>query len=300
MKYIVADFHVTCPPALLQVARDLIADAAGEAGFESFEDTDDGLKGYVQRDLFDRDVLNYNIATIPLEELKVDIDVADAEDKDWNQEWEHAGFDPINIDDRVIILDDRREEKPEDGQAAPVSGLSAPASGQPLSIRIHARQAFGTGTHETTQMVIRMLLSLEPEGRRVLDCGCGTGILGIAASRLGAKAVTGYDIDEWSVDNARQNAALNGVENLEVLHGDATVLSHVSGLFDVVMANINRNILLADMPAFKDVMASGASLILSGFYEDDIAPLLARAEDLGLHEAARLANGDWRCLRLEA
>lgn len=102
------------------------------------------------------------------------------------------------------------------------------------------------------------------------------------------------------MDNARQNAALNGVENLEVLHGDATVLSHVSGLFDVVMANINRNILLADMPAFKDVMASGASLILSGFYEDDIAPLLARAEELGLHEAARLANGDWRCLRLEA
>lgn len=288
MKYVVADFKVTCPPTLLQVARDLIADAAGEAGFESFEDTDEGLKGYVQKDLFDREILNYNIATLPLEDVTVDISVADAEYKDWNQEWEHAGFDPINIGDRVVILDDRREDDAE--------AFCFPPSA--LRIKIHARQAFGTGTHETTQLVIEQLLSVGLTGKRVLDCGCGTGILGITASKLGASSVTGYDIDEWSTENARQNAALNGVENLEVLLGDAHVLNHVSGLFDVVVANINRNILLQDMATLKDVMAGEATLILSGFYEDDIAPLLACAEALGLHETARSQRGDWQCLRL--
>lgn len=289
MKYVVADFKVTCPPTLLQVARDLIADAAGEAGFESFEDTDEGLKGYVQKDLFDREILNYNIATLPLEDVTVDISVADAEYKDWNQEWEHAGFDPINIGDRVVILDDRREDDAE--------AFCFPPSA--LRIKIHARQAFGTGTHETTQLVIEQLLSVGLTGKRVLDCGCGTGILGITASKLGASSVTGYDIDEWSTENARQNAALNGVENLEVLLGDAHVLNHVSGLFDVVVANINRNILLADMAAYKDVMAGEATLILSGFYEADIAPLLTCAGELGLHETARSQRGDWRCLVLQ-
>lgn len=286
MKYVVADFKVSCPPALLQTARDLIADAAGEAGFESFEDTDEGLKGYVQRDLFDREMLNYNIATILLEDLKVDIEVSDAEYKDWNQEWEHAGFDPILVDGQVMIVDDRREEQP------------STTNHQPIRIKIHARQAFGTGTHETTQMVISALLKEVLVGKRVLDCGCGTGILGIAASKLGAKEVVGYDIDEWSVNNARQNAELNEVDNIEVLLGNATVLNHVSGLFDVVLANINRNILLADMAAYKDVMAGEATLILSGFYEGDIKPLLDKAAELGLHEKGRSQRGDWRCLVL--
>src|SRR3712207_2646095 len=116
-------------------------------------------------------------------------------------------------------------------------------------------RSFGTGTHETTRMILAQLLKTSLEGKRVLDCGCGTGILGIAASKLGAEDVVAYDIDEWSVKNTEHNAVLNGVNNLSVVEGDASVLSHVSGMFDIVLANINRNILLSDMSKFKEVMS---------------------------------------------
>ena len=165
-----------------------------------------------------------------------------------------------------------------------------------LSIAIDARQAFGTGTHETTRMIVETLLSIDLHDKRVLDCGCGTGILGIAASKMGASSIVAYDIDEWSVENTSHNAAINQAENIEVLLGDAHVLSHVSGVFDIVMANINRNTLLADMHAFKDVMASGAYLILSGFYEDDIPMLVNKASELGLEYHSKRSSGEWRCL----
>ena len=132
----------------------------------------------------------------------------------------------------------------------------------------------------------------------MIDCGCGTGILGIVAAKHGAKRVIGYDIDEWSVENSRHNAALNGVENMEVYHGDANVLNHISGVFDVVMANINRNILLNDLETFKNVMAKGGLLILSGFYVADIPLLLKHARQLGLEEFGRKQEGDWACLIL--
>lgn len=128
---------------------------------------------------------------------------------------------------------------------------------------------FGTGTHETTRLIVGQLLQMDLKGKRVLDCGCGTGILGIVASKMGAQSVVGYDIDEWSVENARHNAELNGVRNMEVLEGNQSVLSHVSGIFDVVLANINRNVLMADMPAMKEVMSHEGILILSGFYAED-------------------------------
>ena len=132
----------------------------------------------------------------------------------------------------------------------------------------------------------------------MLDCGCGTGILGIAAKKLGAGEVVGYDIDDWSVENAKHNAEINGVE-MEILEGDKSVLSHVNGVFDVVLANINRNILLNDMAAFVDVMNMHATLILSGFYNEDSELLLLKAVELGLHEVDRKSEGNWCCLHLE-
>ena len=141
-------------------------------------------------------------------------------------------------------------------------------------------------------------MNLDLDGKRVLDCGCGTGILGITAARLGAKDVVGYDIDEWSVENAKHNAKLNGVENIEIYEGDAHVLNHISGVFDLVMANINRNILLQDMESFKSVMNHGAQLILSGFYEEDVTLLLEKAKTLGLSEKGKKKNGNWICLLL--
>lgn len=285
MKYKVADFKVSGPETLMQTARDLIADITSEIGFEAFEDTDNGIKGYVQRDIFDQGSLDYSLSTLPLEGVSVTYSLEDMEDKDWNEQWEEAGFDPIDINGKILVYDARRE-RPMHTQDETLVGIKA-------------KQAFGTGTHYTTQMVIESLLELGVKQKRVLDCGCGTGILGIVASKLGASEVVGYDIDEWSADNAKANAALNGVNNMQVLYGDASALTHISGLFDVVLANINRNILLNDMSAYVEVMASKAQLVISGFYEEDIPLLLDKATSLGLEETSRKKKDEWCCLQLK-
>lgn len=287
MEYLVANFKIISSNELLQTARELLADGAAEAGFESFEDTEEGLKGYVQKDFYDKEKLDECIEEFPIENVKISYSIENAENKDWNEAWELAGFDPICVDDTVLIYDAKHQEELHPAQAS-----------DHIEIGIDAVQAFGTGTHETTQMIVSTLLGLDLDGKRVLDCGCGTGILGITAAKLGAKDVVGYDIDEWSVENAKHNAKLNGVENIEIYEGDAHVLNHISGVFDLVMANINRNILLQDMENFKSVMNHGAQLILSGFYEEDIPLLIEKAKTLGLSEKGKKKNGNWICLLL--
>lgn len=290
MKYLVATFKIETADDLMQTARELLADGAAEAGFESFEDTEEGLEGYVQKDLFDREMLDQSIANFPLDGTQITYEVKDAEDKDWNQEWEEQGFDPIYVADQVVIYDAKHPE------------LYPDTSNRPdiIEIGIEAKLAFGTGNHETTRMIITQLLQMPIKTKRVLDCGTGTGILALTASKLGAKECVGYDIDEWSVENAKHNAVLNGVDNMEVLFGNSQVINHISGMFDIVLANINRNILLDDMRSFRSVMNPGASLILSGFYEEDIPVLLEKAEELGLHETARHTDNNWACLVLGA
>ena len=290
MKYLVATFKIETADDLKQAARELLADSAAEAGFESFEDTEEGLEGYVQKELFDREMLDQAIADFPLEGAQITYEVKDAEDKDWNQEWEDQGFDPIYVGNQVVIYDAKHPELYPDTTNRP----------DIIEIGIEAKLAFGTGNHETTRMIITQLLQMPIKTKRVLDCGTGTGILALTASKLGAKECVGYDIDEWSVENAKHNAVLNGVDNMEVLFGNSQVINHISGMFDIVLANINRNILLDDMRTFRSVMNTGASLILSGFYEEDIPVLLEKAEELGLHETARHTDNNWACLVLEA
>lgn len=281
MKYLAAHFEIACMDDMMQIARDLLMDVAGEAGFESFEDTERGVDGYVQEQLFDRQLLDDGIASFPLDGVSIVYNINKVEDQDWNAVWEEQGFEPIDIDHRVVVYDAKGEVPQHDACA--------------VMIGIDARQAFGTGTHETTQMIIASLLDMQLEGKSVLDCGCGTGILSIAAAKCGAKRCVGYDIDEWSVDNSRHNAQLNGVD-MQVLLGDASVTATLNEKFDVVLANINRNILLADMPAFVSVMKEGGALILSGFYPSDAAMLCDKAATLGLTLTAQKINGDWACL----
>lgn len=285
MKYLVAEFKIECQDGMIQIARDLLTDALGEAGFETFEDTEDGIKGYVQESLFDENAMNDVISNFMLPDVSINANIQEAEYKNWNEEWEEAGFERININDSITIYDARHD----DG-----NGI---ASG--ISIGIETKQAFGTGTHETTRMIVSTLLNIELKGKRVLDCGCGTGILGIAASKLGASEVVGYDIDEWSSENAIHNAELNGVGNMKVMLGDASVLKSVEGKFDVVLANINRNILLADMPAFVSVMADESLLILSGFYASDVDLLIEKASSLGLSKIDSKSDSEWTCLVLK-
>lgn len=285
MKYLVAEFKIECQDGMIQIARDLLTDALGEAGFETFEDTEEGIKGYVQESLFDENAMNDVISNFMLPDVTINANIQEAEYRNWNEEWEEAGFERININDRITIYDARHD----DG-----NGI---ASG--ISIGIETKQAFGTGTHETTRMIVSTLLNIDLKGKRVLDCGCGTGILGIAASKLGASEVVGYDIDEWSSENAIHNAELNGVGNMKVMLGDASVLKSVEGKFDVVLANINRNILLANMPAFVSVMADDSLLILSGFYASDVDLLIEKASSLGLSKIDSKSDSEWTCLVLK-
>jgi ribosomal protein L11 methyltransferase len=304
MKYFEADFVIS---PLSPDAADLLAAIAGEAGFESFEETPTGLKGYVQQQLFDQEALQTALAEFPFDNVAITYTIREAEDRDWNEQWEQEGFDPIVLPGLII----------HDGRHLPDSSLFTFHSS--LLIEIDAHQAFGTGTHETTRMVCSALLEhmgtvpsvsrshsdritggLSPCVRppqRVLDCGTGTGILSICALKLGAKEAIGYDIDEWSVDNARHNAVINRVDDrFTSLLGDATILNKVEGTFDLVLANINRNILLADMPAFKQKMAPGATLILSGFYTADCPMLIEKAAFLGLTLQQQKEDHDWACL----
>ena len=287
MKYLVAKIKIATSEDLLQVCKDLLADSAAEAGFESFEETQEGLEAYVQKELFDKDALDASIADFPIEGTDLSYTIEDAEDKDWNEEWEEQGFDPICVDDQVLIYDAKHPE------------LHPTTSPDHIEIGIEAKLAFGTGNHETTRMIVSTLLNMNLYKMRVLDCGCGTGILGLVASKLGANEVVGYDIDEWSVENAKHNAQLNGVDNLEVYFGNASVINHISGVFDVVLANINRNILLEDMKSFRGVLNEGGYMILSGFYEEDIPVLLEKAKEFGLYESGRRTDNNWACLVLK-
>ena len=286
MKYYEVEFTIS---PVSDDARDIVAALAGEAAFETFEETPTGVKGYVQQQLFDDDTLKEILAALPLPGVTVDYTVSEAEDRDWNEQWEQEGFDPIVIGNRMVIHDGRHLQSPDNPDSP-----DYPDNPERLSIEIDAHLAFGTGSHETTRMMCATLLDLDLTDRRVLDCGTGTGILAIAALKLGASEAVGYDIDEWSADNARHNAVINRVDDrFTSLLGDASILNKVEGLFDVVTANINRNILLADMPAFVSKMAPGATLLLSGFYTEDVPMLVERAKELGLTLRGQREDQNW-------
>ena len=314
MKYFEVEFTIL---PFSTDAADLLAAIAGEAGFETFEETSTGLKGYIQQDQLDVSTLQTSLNDFPFEGISISYDIRPAEDRDWNEQWEQEGFEPIvvkcgmrnveggmrNVEGPVIVIHDGRHLP----EAMPTGAIP---------IEIDAKLAFGTGTHETTRMICSELISFhiphstfhnqEPSFHiphstfhkiRVLDCGTGTGILSICALKLGAAEAIGYDIDEWSVDNARHNAVINQVDDrFTSLLGDASILNKVEGNFNLVLANINRNILLADMESFRGKMAPGASLILSGFYTEDCEMLIEKAKTLGLKLTKQKEDQNWACL----
>ena len=282
MKYLVAKFSIS-PNS--EEARDLVAWAAGEAGFESFEETTDGLNGYVQTKIFDENTLKSNIEDLLLPNVEISFEIEEMEDKDWNETWEEAGFEPISIENKCIIFDTKQIPTDKDNYA--------------IAIQIDAKQAFGTGTHETTRMIVEQLLCMDMSGKHILDCGCGTGILSIVASKCGASSVFAYDIDDWSVRNTKHNAEINNVSNIDVAEGDVSVIENHEATFDIAIANINRNILLADMPHFAKSLKSEGHLILSGFYEEDADILICKAEELGLHIASMKTTNNWCIIVLE-
>lgn len=281
MKYYEIRFKVDAPKAIVEDVKAVLAAITGEAGLETFEDSAEGITGYAQTALLDRQTLDTTVAMLPFEQAKVSYEIVEAADMDWNEQWEKEGFAPIEIGSRLVVHDRRHlPEKPFD-----------------IDIEIDAKLAFGTGSHETTRMILAAMLNMDLMGKKVLDCGCGTGILSIAALKMGANEAVGYDIDEWSVENSRHNAILNGVENhFSPMLGNSTITESIGGNFDLVVANINRNILIADMPRFANKSRRDGTLILSGFYVSDIAILEDCASQQGFTLTNKHISGNWCCL----
>ncbi len=277
MKYL--EFAFRTQPCT-EVVNDVLSAVLAEAGFESFVEQPEGINAYIQTALFNEEELKEALDGFPLPETGITYTYTEAEDKDWNEEWEKNFFQPIVIGDRCVIHSTFHH--------------NVPAAA--YDIVINPQMAFGTGHHETTSLIIEELLESDLQGKALLDMGCGTSILAILARMRGAQPCTAVDIDEWCVRNSLENIELNKVDHISVYQGDASSLWD-KGPFDVVIANINRNILLADMKHYVARMTPGATLLMSGFYTEDIPAIREEAERNGLTFVANSVKNNWTAVR---
>lgn len=278
MKYV----EVNITLSQLTPYRDLLVYYLGNEGpYDSFEETAHGLKAYVPASDFDQEFLDRTFSEVKSvdDSLKIDFTVTDLPDKDYNEEWERQ-HQPVLVDGfcwvRAPFHPHRDDVKYE--------------------IEIEPKMSFGTAHHATTYLMLSLLEQQPVEGLRVLDMGSGTGVLAILAAKKGAAYVEAIDVDEWAFRNAQENFERNGVQ-VNALLGDASSLT-VDKHFDLILANINRNILLRDMPAYAAVLNPGGTLLLSGFYEHDVQALQDKAETLGLRLVQQKSRNDWTALRM--
>lgn len=265
-----------------EIVSDILMSVLGDVGFESFVEEDDVLKAYIQQSLFNKEELQTSINQFPIEVDAIDYTYTEAEDKDWNEEWEKNFFKPIIIDDLCAIHSTFHTDIPK----------------VKYDIIINPQMAFGTGHHETTSLILNELLQMDLQNKAVLDMGCGTSILAILASKRGAKPITAIDIDSWCVDNSKDNCQLNQITDIDIKLGDASILKDEKP-FNLVIANINRNILLQDMDKYVQVLQEKGKLLMSGFYTEDIAILQEKAESLGLHFVKTNHKNNWACLLVQ-
>ena len=289
MEYYVTHFTILADASLMQSCRELLADTVAEAGYEAFEDTTDGVDAYIQTQLLNPELTKQLIDDFPIAEATITFTSEEVEQENWNAEYEKEVFDPIRVGDTCIIYD---ATSPEADQLA---------ASAPISIAIDQHMAFGNGAHETTKMIVTELVTSDLKDKRVLDCGCGTGILSIAALKSGTKHVVGYDIDEWSADNARHNAVINRVDSQFVsMLGDSGIIQPMlndgTPLFDIITANINRNILIGDMPNTTRALKPGGMMILSGFLIEDKSYLTDAASHYGLWLKEEKTDNGWMML----
>lgn len=279
MNYYELTFTYTSPVET-SIINDVLAAELGEIGFESFAENENGLQGYISDQLYNVKGLQDKLAEFPLENVDIHFTETLVESKDWNEEWEKNFFQPIIIGDRCVIHSTFHQDVPK----------------AEYDIVINPQMAFGTGHHETTSLIIEELLDSELKDKSLLDMGCGTSILAILARMKGAHPCTAIDIDEWCVRNSIENIELNHVDNIAVSQGDASSLSG-KGPFDVVIANINRNILLNDMKQYVTCMHPGAELYMSGFYVDDIPVIREEAEKNGLTYIHHKEKNRWAAVK---
>lgn len=255
--------------------RDLLVYALGDEGeYDSFENTEKGLDAYVPTAKYDEAALKAAISE-NCEGCVVEYSVEELEDKDWNAEWER-GHAAVLVEGFCWV---RAPFHPHRDDVE-------------YEIEIEPKMSFGTAHHATTYMMLTWLRDMDLGGRSVLDMGCGTAVLAILAKKRGAGYVEAVDVDEWAWRNARENVERNGCGEIVCRLGDATTLGD-ERRFDVILANINRNILLNDMPAYVGVLKPGGRLVMSGFYESDIQMLQAKGEQLGLRLESQRTKDNW-------
>jgi len=258
---------------------DLAAAFMADAGFESFEPDDNGLTAYISVKLGDgAAIASEALADFPMD-TKFDISSEYVEGRDWNEEWEKNYFKPIVIEGRCVIHSTFHKDVPQ----------------AEYDVVIDPRMAFGTGHHDTTSQMVQHILESDLEGKTVIDMGTGTGILGILCAMRGAAKVTGIEIDEPAYLNALDHVALNGVR-MDVVHGDASALGSLEPA-DLFLANINRNIITADIGSYAARLKRGGEMCLSGFYEEDIPVIAEAASHYGMHETERKVSNRWAAVR---
>ncbi len=274
MSNIYMGYHFTVEPK--EPGTEILIAELGETAFESFIETEEGLSAYVQKEFWNENIL-VGIQILDSEEFKIKYSFEEIAQVNWNEEWE-KNFEPIDVDDTCRVRAPFHEK-----------------TDVKYDIVIEPKMSFGTGHHETTFMMIRHLLETDIEGMKALDMGCGTAILAILAEMKGAKPIDAIDIDNWCYLNSIENAGRNGCTNISVHEGDAALL--VGKSYDLIIANINRNILLNDMQAYVNCLSKGGLLLLSGFYEEDIPAIDASCTEKGLTFVKKLSRNNWVSLK---
>ena len=272
-----------------ETLTDLLASYLADIGYESFVPDECGLTAYIAENDFDIDAVEQVIAEFPME-IQAAISDKFVEGRDWNVEWEKNYFQPIIVGGKCVVHSSFHKDVPQ----------------AKYDIVIDPKMAFGTGHHATTSLIIEYLLSMQLDGKSLIDMGTGTGILAILAHKLGADPVYGIEIDEGAWQNAIENAALNDASDIHLIHGDARALKQFALLddnidrqADVLLANINRNIILADMREYAAALKPGGVMILSGFYTEDVRLLEESAKLHGLSMTDNKSRDNWCALRLK-
>ena len=269
--YIAYDFNVSPK----EPATEMLIAQLGYVGFESFVEQDYGVTAYIQKQEWNSKILE-DVFMLNSNEFNITFEHNEIAQTNWNEEWE-KNFNPIQVDDLVSIR--------------------APFHTNPLlqfDIVIEPKMSFGTGHHETTHMMVQHLLALDLDTKKVLDMGCGTGILAIFAEMKGAKPIDAIDIDSWCYENSLENIQRNNCNHITVYEGDASLLKEK---YDVIIANINRNILLSDMKTYTDCLNENGVLLLSGFYKGDIVIIEDEVTKHGLTFEKMIQRNNWVALK---
>ena len=275
MKYLEITFDI---PSKEIYIKDILSAELADLGFESFSDEADPFIGYIPQNSFDETKLADLLANFEYEK-GISYSLKQAEDKDWNEEWEKNFFQPIVIGDKCVIHSTFHKDYPK----------------VQYDIVIDPKMAFGTGHHATTSLMAKAILDIDVKNKSLLDMGCGTAILAILAALRGASPITGIDIDEWAYNNAIENIQLNHTEQITLKKGGAELLGDEK--FDIILANINKNILLNDIKKYVKVLNSNGLLILSGFYESDIDAIEKECNQYGLEKKKKKKNNNWVAVR---